>query len=138
MNCHTKNISKYVDYHLQPIVKEISSYVKDTQDFHKKLGKVKDIPQESLLITLDVKSLYTNIPNNGGIKAVKESYEKYKEKTVSTKVIITFVSLILTLNNFVHNCIHYLQTMGCAMGTIWAPSYANIFMANCDAKHIYP
>ena len=138
MNCHTANISKYVDYHLQPIVKEIPSYVKDTQDFLKKLEKVKDIPLESLLVTLDVKSLYTNVPNNEGIKAVKESYEKYKEKTVSTKVIITFLSLILTLNNFVFNCTHYLQTMGCAMGTIYAPSYANIFMANCEAKHIYP
>ena len=28
--------------------------------------------------------------------------------------------------------------MGCAMGTICAPSYANIFMANVEAKHIYP
>ena len=108
VNCHTANISKYVDYHLQPIFKEIPSYVKDTQDFHKKLQKVKDIPQESLLVTLDVKSLYTNIANNEGIKAVKESYEKYKEKTISTKVIITFLSLILTLNNFVFNCTHYL------------------------------
>ena len=138
VNCHTANISKYVDYHLQPIVKEIPSYVKDTQDFLKKLEKVKDIPLESLLVTFDVKSLYTNIPNNEGIKAVKESYEKYKEKTVSTKVIITFLSLILALNNFVFNCTHYLQTMGCAMGTICAPSYANIVMANFEAKHIYP
>ena len=108
VNCHTANISKHVDYHLQPVVKEIPSYVKDTQDFLKKLEKVKDIPLESLLVTLDVKSLYTNIPNNEGIKAVKESYEKCKEKTVSRKVIITFLSLILTLNNFVFNCTHYL------------------------------
>ena len=101
------------------MVKEIPSYVKD---FLKKLEKVKDIPQESLLVTLDVKSLYTNIPNNEGIKAVKRSYEKCKEKTVSTKVIIALFSLILTLNNFAFNCTHYLQTMSCAMGTISAPS----------------
>ena len=31
VNCHTANISKYVDYHLQPIVKEIPLYVKDTR-----------------------------------------------------------------------------------------------------------
>ena len=130
VNCHTANIWKYVDYHTQPIVKEILSYVKNTQDFLKILEKVKDIPQESLLVTLDVKSLSVNNPNNEGIKAVKEPYEKYKEKTVSAKVIKTFLSLILTLNNFVFNCTYYLQTMGCAMGTICAPSYANIFMAN--------
>ena len=126
VNCHTANISKYVDYHFQPIVKEIPSYVKETQDFLKKLEKVKVIPQESLLVTLEVKSLYTNIQNNEGIKAVKESYEKYKEKTLSTKVIITFFSLILSLTNFVINCTHCLQTMGCVMGTIYAPSYANL------------
>ena len=28
INCHTANISKYVDHHLQPIVKEIPSYVR--------------------------------------------------------------------------------------------------------------
>ena len=28
--------------------------------------------------------------------------------------------------------------MGCAMGTICAPSYGNIFMANFEAKHNYP
>ena len=138
VSCHSANIPKYVDYHLQPIVKEIPSYVKDTQDFLKKLEKLKDIPQESLLVTLDGKSLSTNIPNNESIKAVKESYEKYKEKVVSKKVIITFLSLILTLNNFVFNCTHYLQTMGYAMGTICDPSYTNIFMANFEANHIYP
>ena len=85
-------------------------------------------------MTVDVKPLYTNIPNNEGIKAVKESYEKYKEKTVSTKVIITFLKLTLTLNNFVFNCTHYLKTMACAMGTICAPCYVNIFMAYFEAK----
>ena len=87
MNRHTANISKYVEYHLQHIVKEIPSYGKDTQDFLNKLEKVKDIPQESLLATLDVKSLYTSITNNEDIKAVKEPYEKYKEKRYLQKLL---------------------------------------------------
>ena len=33
VNCRIDNISKYIDYYLQPIVKEILSYVKDTQNF---------------------------------------------------------------------------------------------------------
>ena len=49
------------------------SHVKDTQDFLKKLDKVKDIPQERLLVTLDLKSLYTKIANNEDRKAVNES-----------------------------------------------------------------
>ena len=53
----TFNISKYVDYHLQPIVKEIWSYVKDTQDFIQNLKQIEEVPKDSLLVTLDVKSL---------------------------------------------------------------------------------
>ena len=37
-----------------------------------------------------------------------------------------------------HALLTNLQTMDCAMGAICAPSYANIFMANFEAKHIYP
>ena len=72
VNYHTDTISKYVDFHLQPIGKNIPSYVRDTTDFLQKLDKVKNIPNDCLLVTLDVKSLYTNIPNNEGIKAVRE------------------------------------------------------------------
>ena len=61
IKCHTAIISKYVEYQLQHIVKEIPSYVKYTQDFLKKLKKLKDIPRESLLVTLDVNSLFKNI-----------------------------------------------------------------------------
>ena len=73
VNCHTANISKHVDYHHKPMVKKIPSFVKDAHHLLKILGKVRGITQDSLLVTLDVKSLYTNIPNNEGIKAVKES-----------------------------------------------------------------
>ena len=63
INCHTANISKHVDYHLQPIVKQIPSYVKDTNDFINKINVVKSVPKSSYLVTMDVRSLYTNIPN---------------------------------------------------------------------------
>ena len=82
-----------------------------------------------------MKSLYTNIPNNDGIKAVREAYDNHTEKTVAAKVIITFLSLIVTLNNFVFNS--FLRIMECAMGTISAPAYTNIFMAQFEKQHIH-
>ena len=61
IGCHTANISKYVDYHLQGRVSKLPSYVKDTTDF---INKIKDltVPDNTILVTLDVSSLYTNIP----------------------------------------------------------------------------
>ena len=108
INFHTANISKYVDYHLQPIVKQMLSYVKDINDFINKIDIVKSVPENSYLVIIDVRSIYTNIPNAEGVSAAKSAYDNYSEKTTITKVSTTFLALILTLNNFVFDCIHYL------------------------------
>ena len=117
---------------------KIPVYVKDTNDFLSKLHTIKSAPDNTYLVSLDVKSLYTSIPKAEGMKALKESFDKHTSKKVATKVIPTFLPLILTLNDFVSNCKHYLQIKGCAMGTICAQSYANIFMDHFEKKYIYP
>ena len=91
------------------------------------LRKLKPLSDDSYLVSLDVRSLYTNIPHKEGIEAVKQKLKKSKP-SINIKVILTFLKLILTLNNFVFNGINYLQKKGCTMGTKCAPSYANIFM----------
>ena len=92
----------------------------------------------SIFVTLDVKYPYTSIPNPEGIAAAKKAHERYQHKTVPTKVITTFLALILTLNNFIFNSKFYLQIKGCAMATICAQPYANIFMTYFEEKFIYP
>ena len=136
INCHTSEISRFVDHHLQPLVREIPSYIKDTNDFINKIDNFA-VPPNSFLVTMDVKSLYTSIPNNEGIASVKKKYDHYPNKTIPTKIITTFLALILTLNNFIFNSKFYLQIKGCAMGTICAPSYANIFMSEFEENHMY-
>ena len=118
INCYASKISGYVGYHLQPIVKEIPSYVQDTADIFRKNNQIDFVPNNSYLVSLDLKSLYANIPNAEGIKSVKTSWEKYSKRTASAKVINTFLALILTLNNFVFNCKNYLRIKGCTMATI--------------------
>ena len=86
---------------------------------------------------MDVKSLYTSIPNNEGIASVKKKYDHYPNKTIPTKIFTTFLALMLTLNNFIFNSKFYLQIKDCVMGTISAPSYVNIFMSEFDEKLIY-
>ena len=62
----------------------------------------------------------------------------FTNKTIATKVKTTFLALILTLNKFLFNSKNFLQTKGCAMGTIYARSYANTFMEHFELKYIYP
>ena len=41
IRCHSTNIPKLVNYHLQPIVKNIPSYVPDSNDFLNKIDIAK-------------------------------------------------------------------------------------------------
>ena len=55
--------------------KALPTYVKDSTDFIKKLENLPEEPPEgTFLVTLDVGSLYTNIPNGEGIEAVKSYF----------------------------------------------------------------
>ena len=135
INRHSKRISEYVDHHLQPYAKDIKSYIKDTKDFLNHLDKVPtNISKNSYLLTLDVNSLYTSITNEEGINIIKDVLHKNKSKC--TQVITAFLWLILTLNNF--NSEHFLQTLGVAMDTKYAPIYANLFMNHFEETRLYP
>ena len=43
---------------------------------------------------------------------------QWQQRTVPTKLITTFLFLILTLDNFIFNSTNYLETKGCTMGLI--------------------
>ena len=62
MNCHTSHIFEYFNYHIQPIVEEIPLYVQDTTSFIRKINQIDFVPNNSYLVSLDVKSFCTNIP----------------------------------------------------------------------------
>ena len=62
VNCLTANILKHVDYQIQLIDKEISSYVEGAQDFLKKLEKAKDTHEDSALVTSDIKPISVTTP----------------------------------------------------------------------------
>ena len=71
IDCHTTKTLKYMKNQLQPHVKELKSYVKDSTDFIRKINSMEKIPDNSILVTMDLRSLYTNIPNKEGIEALE-------------------------------------------------------------------
>ena len=75
----TERISAFVDHFLRPQVEKIKSYVKHTTHFLNIIKNLRDLPEESLLVTLDVSSLYTNIDNEEGILACAKIPNKEKE-----------------------------------------------------------
>ena len=75
----TANLSVYRDYYLKPIVCTLPSYIKDTDHFLRTiLDDNLEIPVNSILLSMDVRSLYTNIPQDEGtdvcLSALSEFY----------------------------------------------------------------
>ena len=134
----TSTIAEFVDFHLQPIAEKQRSYVKDTGDFLRKISQLKKLPKDAILVTMDVASLYTNIPHAEGINAAAHALEKRQSPTISTRVLLKFLSLILYLNNFTFNDQNYLQVKGCAMGSKCSSSYADVFMGKFETDKIFP
>ena len=138
-NCPTEKISQFVDFFLKPIVQDTQSYIRDTTHFLNIIDNYNQLPDNTLLVTLDVSSLYTNIPNDLGIEACRENLELQRagSKYPTNSSLIQLLEVVLTKNNFDFNNRHYLQVGGTAMGTRLAPSYANLFMDYFERKHVY-
>ena len=90
--------------------------------------KHQKIQNTDLLVTIDVKSLYTNIPHTEGIAAITRMIEDTGLDTLHRMFICNLTHQVLTKNYFQFNGQMYRQKQGTAMGTRMAPNYAIIFM----------
>jgi len=105
--------------------------VKDTYHFIE-IVKNLVIPANALFFSLDVDSLYTNIPIEAGLETVKKVFLEYPKEDRPDEEVLKLLKINLTRNDFVFNEEFYLQVKGTAMGKRFAPAYANIFMANWE------
>ena len=62
-SCPTELVSSYLDDVLQPFVKNLPSYVKDSTDVLRKIHSLTLDSNDCQLFTMDVRSLYTVIPH---------------------------------------------------------------------------
>ena len=67
------------------------------------------LPTNAMLVTLDVSSLYTNIPLNEGIDACRIALSQRTDRPVPTESIYDLIHMILTMNNFVFNNEHFIH-----------------------------
>ena len=97
------------------------------------------IPPGALLVMADIESMYTNISHTEGLMAIKKCLDRnpdYSQTRPPTKFLLHLLRITLTKNDFLFDGEFYLQICGTAMGKTYAPSYANIFMAEWE-RHIF-
>ena len=114
-------------------MRKISSYIKDTSDFILKLKNFTNLSPKTLLVTLDVKSLYTNILHYEGNVACKLVLDMREVLQPPTEDLPCSIQMILTNNNFTYEDQNDLQIYGTATGTWMASSCANLTMGHLES-----
>lgn len=118
----------YIDSFLKPIVNKQPYILSNTDHLLTELEKI-DINQNSILFSMDVSSLYTNIPIIKGIETVKSFLDKFKDDSRPDKYILELLKLSLLKNDFLFMGKYYRQIKGVAMGKQYAPNFANLYMS---------
>ena len=129
----TENTSQFVDICLQPMAKKLPSYIRDSTDFLNKIKNLKISPG-AILASLDVVSLYTNIPHKEGIASVHKATLESESPRVEAATLAELTKIVLKNNILEFAGENFLQIQGTAMGTKLAPAYANVFMGDVERR----
>jgi predicted GIY-YIG superfamily endonuclease len=135
-NHPTSKLCKLIEVILGPHVKKLPSYIQDSQNLIQDCYKF-HIPNNALLVSADIESLYTNIKLDHAIEILFEfARDKLPASTISALALKEILKLILENNYFTYKSNNYLQTTGIAMGCICGPTIANIVVHNLESYFI--
>ena len=100
---YTENILAFLEFHLKPLAQKVKSYIKDTNDFLRKMASLPPLPDDIILCTIDVVGLHPNIPHDEGLIALRKSLKSREDKTIYTDSLMDLVECVLKNNIFEHN-----------------------------------
>ena len=135
-----ENLSAFTEFYLQQLARKLPSYIKDSTDLLNKIDQLNQndpFPPGTLLVSWDVVSMFPNIKNNLGVKAVEEALNSRDTNFPSTKCILETVEICLNSNHSIFKDTNYLQIHGTAMGPKNACSYGDLAMGIIDQKAQY-
>ena len=137
-NCDTptEKVSEFLDSELKSVMEEGWSYIKDSGDFINKLKNIGHNPQDAIMVTADVVSLYPSIFHDARLDALRKALDNRENKKISADDLTKMDELVLKINYFELNGKVKKQTLGTAIGTKFAPPYACIFMDQDETEFL--
>lgn len=120
-----------VDFYLKPLAQIQPTYIRDSIHF-KALLLDQRVTPDTTLATMDVQSLYTMIDISDGIRAIRHFFQKHEDPTRPDHAILSLLRICLSRNDFTFAGLWFLQVKGTAMGKIFAPNYACLFMSRWE------
>lgn len=136
-----ESLSKWLDYELQRVVHLCPCYLRDGWELLEKLKNLGPLPANTMLITADAVSMYSNIYTEHGLEVMKLWFERHAKSLPNdfhVEAILQGLKLIMTRNVFQFGDTYWIQLQGTAMGTSVACMYATIYFSFHEETKILP
>lgn len=131
----TYNMSKFLANSISKILGKSEYHVRDSWEFIKFIKTIKQIPRSFKLISLDVVSLYTNVPVDLAIECIRERWCELEEHTALTlDEFIKGIQFCLNTTYFNFENQTFKQTFGTAMGSPISAVVANLVMEKLELE----
>ncbi|XP_044744802.1 uncharacterized protein LOC123306745 isoform X2 [Coccinella septempunctata] len=128
-NSPTYNISKFLCTVLSRIKHLFPFSIRNSYDLINKINGITNIPDDYVLISVDVKSLFTNIPQDLVERLIKDNWAVYEScVNVPLDVLLNIIKFIFDNSFFQYNKRFYAQVRGTAMGNPASPILAELVM----------
>ena len=129
----TYKLSSFLAKILSKIVGKSRYHTIDSWQFCKEVRRFQ-IPDESMrLISLDVISLFTNVPTDLALEVLYLRWNEIKQHTsINRDEFLQAVKFVLEANVFSFNGVFYKQIFGTAMGSPISPVIANLVMERLE------
>jgi hypothetical protein len=129
----TEKAGRFLDYFLVPIVKSEPMYLLDSKEL---LGilETEQFPEDILILTYDVTSMYSNMPHDELIHSTRQALELHRNKTLTdlvlppTDSLIKLLEILLTRTEFEYSGRFFRQIIGASMGAVPSPEVCDIRM----------
>ena len=133
INGPTYKLSSFLANILSKIVGKSPYHTVDSWQFCKEIRNI-HLPYESLrLVSLDVVSLFTNVPVDLAIQVLHHRWTEIEQHTkIDRDGFLQAVKFVLESNIFLFNGVFYKQVFGTAMGSPISPVIANIVMERLE------
>lgn len=122
------NLATFIHNILNPITTTYLYNIKNSFEFVEFIKNV-SLPPNHVLVSLDVTSLFTNIPKELVVKILKKNWLQISAYTdIPKHVILDIVEFLFNSSYFSFNNVFYQQLDGSAMGNPASPILANLVM----------
>ena len=129
MNSLLSPTAKFIDHILQPLAQLYTDYLHNSTTLITTLETM-IIPHNTILVTVDVKSLYPSIPQTECLNIIYKEMNSHQDLILfDPDLIIQLLQINVENNYFEFGGFFFKQIKGTAMGATFSLTVANIFMS---------